>query len=143
MAKRIYQVGEPCDVCQTPTVQGKDGNGYCKPCYVAWKNKQEGLQPTSNGQAPYRPTKEALGQRKEMFNVMEKKAETIGNFQKAKEDSMRIYSSGRDAVLVVTNMYPELSSEILSANKEQAIKEEIIKWQKFFANSIYNDKPFV
>ena len=40
MPKRIYQIGEPCDVCGVPTVAGKDGNGYCKPCYIKWKKVQ-------------------------------------------------------------------------------------------------------
>jgi hypothetical protein len=44
MAKRIYQVGEPCDVCGTPTTEGRDGNGYCKPCYIKWKNASKEQQ---------------------------------------------------------------------------------------------------
>jgi len=37
---RIYQLGEPCDVCNTPTVMGNKGP-YCKACYIAWKNGKE------------------------------------------------------------------------------------------------------
>lgn len=33
--KRVYQVGEPCDTCGTPTIPGKFG-AYCKPCYIAY-----------------------------------------------------------------------------------------------------------
>ena len=40
MPKRIYQIGEPCDSCQTPAVQGKNG-AYCKPCYIAWAEAQK------------------------------------------------------------------------------------------------------
>jgi hypothetical protein len=62
MAKRIYQVGEPCDVCGTATVVGKGGTGYCKPCYIAWKNSSEALKPAVQGynpasvQTPIQPT---------------------------------------------------------------------------------------
>ena len=52
MAKRIYQVGEPCDTCQTPTIMGKGGTGYCKPCYIAWKNSSEALKPAVRGYNP-------------------------------------------------------------------------------------------
>jgi len=51
MSKRIYQVGEPCDYCQTPTVEGKFG-AYCKKCYIEYKNKKEALQPATNGYHP-------------------------------------------------------------------------------------------
>lgn len=37
MPKRIYQVGEPCDDCGTPAVEGRNG-AYCKACYIKWKN---------------------------------------------------------------------------------------------------------
>ena len=40
MAKKIYQVGEPCERCSTPTIQGPSGV-YCKKCYIEWKNKQD------------------------------------------------------------------------------------------------------
>lgn len=32
-------VGMPCPECQTPMIDGKKGP-YCKPCYVAWKERQ-------------------------------------------------------------------------------------------------------
>ena len=44
MPKRIYQVGEPCDTCGVPTTEGRDGNGYCKPCYIKWKNASKQSQ---------------------------------------------------------------------------------------------------
>ena len=52
MAKKIYQVGEPCDYCRTPTIPGKGGTGYCKPCYIKWKNEKDSLQPAVQGYNP-------------------------------------------------------------------------------------------
>jgi hypothetical protein len=50
--KRIYQVGEPCDYCRTPCIEGQYG-AYCKPCYIRWKNEKEAMQkPTSDGYHP-------------------------------------------------------------------------------------------
>jgi hypothetical protein len=54
--KRTYQVGEPCDDCGTPTIQGKNGYGYCKPCYIKWKNSKEQLPPSNQGAAPVNRT---------------------------------------------------------------------------------------
>ena len=55
MAKRIYQVGEPCDYCNTPTIQGKDGNGYCWPCWAKWKESKSSPQATQSTQRPQAP----------------------------------------------------------------------------------------
>lgn len=44
MNKRVYQLGEPCDVCGTPTVMGSNGP-YCKACYIKWKNANGGQMP--------------------------------------------------------------------------------------------------
>ncbi len=52
MPKRIYQVGEPCEVCQTPTIRGKDGNGYCWPCWSKWKDAQKATQAPPRPQTP-------------------------------------------------------------------------------------------
>ena len=54
MPKRIYQLGEPCDYCRTPTIQGPTGI-YCKPCYIAYKNRQNAMPPAVNGNAPRNP----------------------------------------------------------------------------------------
>lgn len=48
MPKRYYQVGEPCDKCKTPTIQGKNG-AYCKPCYIQWAEAKK------NGTPQYQP----------------------------------------------------------------------------------------
>ena len=34
-------VGQLCPDCGTPYIQGKNGQGYCKPCYIKWKNGQD------------------------------------------------------------------------------------------------------
>jgi len=55
MPKRIYQVGEPCDTCQTPTIAGRGGEGYCKPCYVKWAEANKSNPPQ---QTTYTPTRD-------------------------------------------------------------------------------------
>ena len=47
-------VGQPCPDCGTAMIAGKGGEGYCKPCYIKWanKNKPQGGStevPKSNG----------------------------------------------------------------------------------------------
>lgn len=49
MPKRIYQVGEPCDTCNTPTIAGNDGNGYCKACYIKWANENKPQKQSTQG----------------------------------------------------------------------------------------------
>lgn len=36
--------GAPCENCNAPFIQGPKGV-YCKPCFIAWKNKNDGGQP--------------------------------------------------------------------------------------------------
>lgn len=93
---------------------------------------------------PYRANQAQMGQRKEFQNTMDYKANQIANAQKAKEDSMRIYASGRDAVLIVTNLYPELTTlSDMDIAKDDLIMEKIKYWQKKLSNEIYNEKPFI
>jgi len=54
MPKRIYQVGEPCDQCGTPAIQGQFG-AYCYPCFKARKERQNQMQPPVNGYHPASP----------------------------------------------------------------------------------------
>lgn len=45
MVKRFYQVGEPCDICNTPTIASKKGgSAYCWPCWSKWKDAQKAPQ---------------------------------------------------------------------------------------------------
>lgn len=48
--QRNYTVGERCDKCGTPTIQGAKG-AYCKPCYIAYKNGQSLAQGAGQPQA--------------------------------------------------------------------------------------------
>jgi hypothetical protein len=62
MPRQNLAVGQLCPVCGTPAIASRDGSGgYCKPCYVQWKNSQP-VKPTNyNPQIPkpvYTPVKE-------------------------------------------------------------------------------------
>ena len=46
--KRIYAVGELCDVCKTPTIQGRYG-AYCWPC---WSKRKDQNTPQTHQNAP-------------------------------------------------------------------------------------------
>lgn len=67
--------------------------------------------------------------------AMDLKQRRIANFQDAKERSMAIMSSGRDAVLIVT------SQGIYGNLEEEALKEKVKEWRKFFFYEIYGTDP--
>jgi uncharacterized Zn finger protein (UPF0148 family) len=142
MKKRIYKVGELCDTCGTPTVEGKDGNGYCKSCYIAWKNKQEGMQPSNDGHAPtsYRPTKEAIGQRKEIQGAINYKSESIRQAQDRKEQSMRMFACNRDAVLITTALMAQGG-----AWTDEMVKSKIEEYVCYLLANVYmeTEKDYV
>lgn len=75
-----------------------------------------------------------------MKNEFEKMADLkqkrIVAFNDAKERSMAIMSSGRDATLIVTALIGQASSY----NTEK-LEEEIKKWRKFFFYEIYGTDP--
>jgi hypothetical protein len=98
--------------------------------------------PQANSRA-YRPTQATMVQRKEFQNTMDYKATQIEKAQAAKEDSMRLFSSGRDSVLIVTSLYPELTLDGGDLSKEDLIKDKIKEWRKYFYNNVYNETPFV
>jgi len=70
------------------------------------------------------------------------KSAEIKGFQESKEASMRIMSSGRDATLmVVAEMAVGIPQDEVAWN-EDVIKRHIKKWQVYFYDEIYSDKPF-
>ena len=130
MAKRIYQVGEPCDECGVPTVAGKDGTGYCKPCYIKWKNTKEAMPPAQGGYAP----KQWAGAQKTVANQT---SDNINRFESRQQESMRTLAAGRDATLIVV-------AEMGQGNAwtEDDIKKRVKMWAGWIKATIY-DVPFV
>lgn len=53
--QRNYTVGERCDKCGTPTIQGAKG-AYCKPCYIAYKNGQQASAASNYAPKPTQAT---------------------------------------------------------------------------------------
>lgn len=85
-----------------------------------------------------------------MKNEFEKMADLkqkrIANFQDAKERSMAIMSSGRDATLIVSSMMEKYIDAINKAGltKKEGdgeIEKELKKWRKFFFYEIYGTDP--
>lgn len=63
MGKRYYQVGEPCDNCNTPTIASKKGgSAYCWPCWSKWKDAQKSPQTTQAPQNTQLPTQAQITQ---------------------------------------------------------------------------------
>lgn len=85
MPKRIYQLGEPCDKCRVPTVQGKFGP-YCKPCYVQWAEAKKNGTPQY--QAPVQQAlpatcncEETIAKIRIAFAELSKRVENIETYQ--------------------------------------------------------------
>jgi hypothetical protein len=82
-----------------------------------------------------------LKEPKPYTNDQAKSAEIKG-FQENKETSMRIMSSGRDAVqIVVAEMNQGIPLDDIQWS-EEVIKRHVEKWRNYFYNTIYVDKPF-
>lgn len=92
-----------------------------------------------------------MNQSDEAKKLMDLKQKRIAHFQDAKERSMAIMSSGRDAVMVVTSLTqsgaytPFLKGiekgELGPEDMDDVVKEEIKKWRKFFFYEIYGTDP--
>lgn len=72
----------------------------------------------------------------EFEKMADLKQKRIAHFQDAKERSMAIMSSGRDAAMIVCEMYG--SSEFVD---DEDIKKRIKEWRKFFFYEIYGTDP--
>lgn len=75
----------------------------------------------------------------EFEKMADLKQKRIVAFNDAKERSMAIMSSGRDAVLVVTAIMN--SSTSFNGETMEEIEDEIKKWRKFFFYEIYGTDP--
>lgn len=63
-----------------------------------------------------------LGANKSIKEAQERKQEAIRGSMDRKENAIALSGSQRDAVLIVTNLYPELAN---APNKDEAIKSKI------------------
>ena len=91
-----------------------------------YKNLIDGFKPPAN----YPRTKPAITQ------AMERKETSIKTFQASKEDSIKMASSSRDAVLMITTLIPFLYKDL----SEDGLKAKWLEWRVFFYNRL-GDKP--
>jgi hypothetical protein len=70
--------------------------------------------------------------KKDIKTTLDYKARQISGFQDDKQESMRLFSSGRDAVMIVTTMYKD------STFSDEQIKAKITEWRDWFYSSIYH-----
>lgn len=66
--------------------------------------------------------------------TMDYKGDQIAKSQKAKEDSIRIASSGRDAVLITTTFY-----KLKKSMTDEEVKSKILEWRSWLFKEVYND----
>lgn len=66
-----------------------------------------------------------------------RKEESIGRFQASKEESIALMAAQRDAVLIVTTMFPQYAT----GTTESDIKEDIVKWRNWFLSDEFKDIP--
>lgn len=86
---------------------------------------------TSNSGVTGRPVYDSFP-KKDIKTTMDYKARQISGFQDDKQESMRLFSSGRDAVMIVTTMYKD------STFSDEQIKAKITEWRDWFYSSIYS-----
>lgn len=72
----------------------------------------------------------------ESYTPAQAKEQQIEHAQERKGESMRLFSSGRDAVLIVTTFYKD------GTYTDEQIKSFIEMWKDYFYTKIYVDKPF-
>ena len=70
---------------------------------------------------------------------MNKKREDISHFQASKEESIKLASAQRDAVLIVTTM---AGFKFNSTTSDATIENEIIKWRNWFLSDDFQAPPF-
>lgn len=74
---------------------------------------------------------------KMMEDTMKRKEDSIERFQDSKEESIKLASAQRDAVLIVTTM---MNTDRLLAEQID-IKAEIINWRNWFLSDEFTDHP--
>lgn len=84
----------------------------------------------ANSSVTQRPMYDAQP-KKEFRTVMEFKGRQIEKAQENKEESMKIFSSGRDATMIVTTMYTG------STFSDEQIKDKIKEWRDWYYKEIY------
>jgi len=134
----------------------KDGNAFTEKAITVWSDfpsfsnlkigdgvegdvvvKQNGQYTNRTLYAP-RPVsvKTASGGTKQGFGggsaMMEKKAQGIAKSQERKEIGIELSSTARDATLIVTTFYPELTQ---AQYKDEDIKKEWLKWRKWLRDN--------
>lgn len=89
--------------------------------------------------APKQPSNGAYKQ-KMIDDTMTRKEGSIEKFQGNKEESIRLASSQRDAVLIVTTILQN-GADSRFFGDETFLKNEIIKWRNWFLSSDFTDHP--
>ena len=89
-------------------------------------------------QANYRPTKEAMAERKEMFNVIDHNSDNISKHQSRKEESMTTLAINRDATLITVACLQNSPMMMATDDERQEyIKKELKYWKEYLQTNIY------
>lgn len=73
--------------------------------------------------------------------AQDRKERAISTAQQNKEEGIKVSSTARDATLIVTTFYPELSKKE-AAEKSKMITDEWTKWRKWFMDNWDASEPF-
>ena len=98
---------------------------------IAQDGKYHNFTPSELGEAQIRTTGGYRRPNAGIQVAMERKNESIKEFQGAKERSIKIASAMRDATLVITSLYDDFFKEI-KEKRDEEIKAEHKKWVNFF-----------
>jgi len=76
----------------------------------------------------------------QITQAQDRKAQDIGKTLDRKEESIKLASAQRDAVLIVNTILQQ-STSTGEFGKDEEIKTEIIKWRNWFLSSDFTDAP--
>jgi hypothetical protein len=68
--------------------------------------------------------------------AVEKKNKSIKSFQDAKEDSMKLFASGRDATMLITAFH-----ENYKGLSEENLRKKLLDWKLWFYVTFYDTDP--
>jgi hypothetical protein len=122
-------VGNTYDEVSTfdPVIAGQEIDGFIETKGM-YKNFKKSLEKPKFMQKP--------DISKQVEKAQARTEASIGKTMDRKEESIKLAGAQRDAVLIVTNLFPN------GQETEQEIKEKIIKWRNFFLNDeTFNNPP--
>jgi hypothetical protein len=113
-----------------------------KPYDAFWSCKNYGCGGTLKVGANASPSAKSYATAQKSINS--EVSQSVASHEARKESAMTRFATGRDAVIIVTTLYPQLKEiSDMDMSKDDLILEKIKEWQKKLNDTIYADKPFI